>query len=94
MPLVYIGLGIALIWITLRGKLGDMVEVLSEDLSIVPGKPNFVGWVVVILVLGFSESALPKEAKPVASLFLILVVLGFILANNGFFQKFQEQALR
>jgi len=90
MPILFIVLGIGLIVIILRGKAGDLVDVLKDDFT---SSNNFVAWLMAFAFIGFIGS-LSKDLRPITNAFSGLVVVVLLLSNRGFFAEFERQALK
>lgn len=91
MPLFLAVLAIGLIVIGFRGKVDELGDVLRDDFT---SSNNFIAWLMAFAFLGFISTILPKEFRRVTDAFSGLLVVVILLSNEGFFKKFEEQALR
>lgn len=94
MPLFILIVAVILIAAGVNNKLSELTALLKDDFSSDSGAVPFQIWIVAIFVTG--ALGYIKELKPVANAFLILVVIGLILAqqksdgSGGFFEKFMQ----
>jgi hypothetical protein len=89
MPIFLILAGTALIAATLRGQEGTLFEVLKDDFT---GNNNFAAWLLAIIFLGVIGNTW-KEAEPLMTAFLVLVVVALLMSNQGFIEKLKQQVL-
>lgn len=66
-------------------SLHNFATTISGDVS---GNAGFVKWIVAIVVIG-AVGYLP-DMEGLSTAFLILLVIAFVLSNNGVFKKAQE----
>lgn len=90
MPFLLILVGIALMGAVLRGQEDRLFQVLRDDFT---GSNNFVAWMMAIIILGVVANTF-EAARPLAEGFVILVVVALLVSNQGFWEKFKEQALQ
>lgn len=83
MPLLIAAIGIVLLVSAVRGTTTTLFELVHNDLT---GKDNFLIWLGAILGLGLFGYI--KPVRPIAAGFLVLVGLGLVLSNKGFFANF------
>jgi hypothetical protein len=90
MPFVFGIIGIVLIISGVRGTVTDtnpnLVSLLKDDFT---GSPNFVEWSAAILVVG--AIGYIKALEPLSRAFLVLIVIGLIWSNKGFFSKVNQE---
>lgn len=67
----------------MRGTAGKLGSLLKEDFT---GSGNFLYWLAAIFITG--AIGYVPGAKNASRLFLLLVLLVFILSNNGVIAKF------
>lgn len=91
MPLFILIIGIVLIAAGINNKVPDLMGLLKEDFRPTSDVPGFHVWVIAIVAAGAIGYIRPL--KGVANGFLILIILGLLLSNSGFFVKF-TQALK
>lgn len=87
-PLIFIGL--LLIMVAARDKTEEFQELVKSDFFGQGGTP-FIGWILAVLALTALGNI--KPLRGVTDGFLTLIAVVLLLANRGFFEKFQEQAL-
>lgn len=94
MPLFILVVAVILIAAGINNKLSELTALLKSDFTSDSGAVPFQIWIVAIFVTG--SLGYIRELKPVANAFLVLVVLGLILAqqgkngSGGFFEKFMQ----
>lgn len=87
MPFALLIVGLLLVVSAVRNTSDDLLKLVKSDLT---GKNNFSYWMISILIIG-SIGYIPSMAKLSRS-FLVLVIVTLFLSNNGFFDKFNQQA--
>lgn len=88
MPLIILFVGVILVAAGINNKLPDLMALLKEDFQPSNGSPGFIVWVLAIFVAGAVGYIRPL--KGVANGFLVLIILGLLLANGGFFDQFTK----
>ena len=78
MPFVLLFAGILLITVAIRNQQTAFVQLLRGDFS---GQGNFMYWVVAVIMIGVI-GYIPK-AKPVADLFLVLLLIVLVLYRGN-----------
>ena len=84
MPYALILIGIVLLTSAIKGDLASLGALLKRDLF--SPKDNFLYWIVAILILG--ALGYVKSLRAFSDAFLLLVIVVFVVANNGFFSQF------
>lgn len=92
MPIFFLIVGALLIIVAINDKLRELGALVREDFSASPGSPSFTVWLLAIFVAG--SIGYVKELRPVANAFLVLIVVGMLLSNKGFFAKFSQSVSR
>ncbi len=92
MPIFFLIVGVLLIIVSINNKLPELGALVRDDFVASRGAPSFAVWVLAIFVAG--SIGYIRELKPVANAFLVLIVLGMILSNKGFFEKFSQSISR
>ena len=85
MPLFFLVVGAGLIVVAIRNQTSQLVTLLKSDFT---GSGNFGVWIVAIAGIG-ALGTIPGF-KTVSNGLLVLVVLGILLSNKGFFTQFQQ----
>lgn len=88
MPLFFLLVGIMLIVTAINNKLPELRRLVGEDFAPSDGSAGFHIWILAIFVAG--AVGYVKELKPVANAFIVLILVGIILSNRGFFAQFQN----
>jgi hypothetical protein len=83
MPLLLIGTGIIFLLTGLNGDVGQLYGLVAGDFS---GPGNFIYWLTSIVILG--AIGYIKGLENISRAFLVLVVVGLLLDNGGFFTQF------
>jgi len=85
MPLIFIAVGALFLVAAVRNTQNDLLTQLKADFT---GQNNFFIWVAAI----FGVGALGYIAglKPLANMFLLLIVAVILLSNKGFFTQFSQ----
>jgi hypothetical protein len=78
MPFALLMIGILLLTVAVRNRQTEFVQLVRGDFS---GPGNFMYWVLALVVLG-SIGYIPK-AKPVANLFIVLILIVLILKRGN-----------
>lgn len=84
MPIVLLTVGALFIISSLNGKEHDLATQIYKDFS---GDDSFVYWIVAIVIIG-GVGYIPGWGD-VSNLFMALIIIVFILANNGVFTKLE-----
>ena len=92
MPIFFLIVGALLIIVSINDKLAELGELVRDDFTPGSGSPSFAVWVLAIFVAG--SIGYVKELRPVANAFLVLIVIGMLLSNKGFFAKFSQSISR
>ena len=85
MPLFFLVVGAGLIVVAIRNQTSQLVTLLKSDFT---GSGNFGVWIVAIAGIGALGTV--PGFKTVSNGLLVLVVLGILLSNKGFFTQFQQ----
>lgn len=88
MPLFILAVGILLIISAVNNKLPELAGLLKEDFSPSSNVAGFPIWVFAIVLIGLLGYI--PGVKPLSNAFLVLLFVGLILANRGFFSKFSS----
>ena len=83
MPFLFIVIGLVMILSAVHGTDTQLVALLVEDFT---GSPNFLYWVVVILIVG-AVGYVP-DLRPISRIFLVLVIVTMIIKSGGGVQQF------
>src|SRR5271165_5753740 len=88
MPFVLITAGVVLFLTAINGTYSAFFSQLYQDLF-GGGSSNagFVYWALALVIVGLI-GYIPEAKKP-ADFFMLLIILGMILANGGFFSQLQ-----
>lgn len=84
MALLFLGSGLALIFVGLRGDPAALLALVESDFS---GPNNFVYWLAAMAILG--ALGYIESLKGLSRLFMVLVLIVLFLDNGGFFAQFQ-----
>jgi hypothetical protein len=91
MPFVFAIFGAVLIVAGVRGTVTgsnpNLISLVKSDLT---GKPNYTEWMIAILAVG-SIGYIDESLEELSRSFMILVVIGLLLHNRGFFAMLAEQ---
>lgn len=85
MPIVFIVIGILFLVVAIRGTQGELYDVLKSELT---GSNNWVVWASAIVILGLIGYW--RRARPVTDAFIGLIFIVLVIANKGFFAKFNQ----
>lgn len=85
MPLFFLVVGAGLIVVAIRNQTSQLLKLLKSDFT---GSGNFGIWIVAIAGIG-ALGTIPG-LKTASNGLLVLVVLGILLSNRGFFTQFQQ----
>ena len=85
MPFAFIIVGSMLVVSGVRGTSDNLFTLVKGDLT---GKDNYIYWAISILILG--SLGYIDEIRPLSRAFLVLVLVGLILHNGGFFDLFNQ----
>lgn len=88
MPFALIAIGIIALVIAVRDKGRDARELLLSEFT---GNNNFFSWIAGIGAVG-AVGYIPAF-RGLSRAFLVLIFVGIILSNEGFFSKLQAQLL-
>lgn len=83
MPFVFLGLGIFLLIVALRGQASNMASLLKSEFT---GSNGFIPWALALIILGMLGYI--KQIKPITQAFMGLVLLVMLISNKGFFAQF------
>lgn len=92
MPIFFLIVGALLIIVSINDKLRELGDLVRDDFTSSAGAPSFSVWLLAIFVAG--SIGYVKELRPVANAFLVLIVVGMLLSNKGFFAKFSQSVSR
>lgn len=85
MPFALIIAGLVLLVAGVRGTYPQLLATVKGDFT---GPNNFIYWTIAILVVGCAGYI--PAIRPLSRSFLVLIIIGLILSNRGFFNKFQS----
>lgn len=85
MPFVFLIVGVTLLVAGVRDTQGKLFKLVQNDFT---QRPSFIPWAAALLALGFLGYIEPL--KNVTRAFLLLVILGILLSNRGFFVQLTE----
>ena len=88
MPIFLLIVGVLLVVVGINNKVGELTELIKEDFKPSDGSTGFAVWVLALFIAG--SLGYIKDFKPVANAFLVLIVIGMLLSNRGFFDKFTQ----
>lgn len=88
MPIFFLILGVLFIVVGINNKVGELADLVKEDFVPSSGSASFTNWALALIILG--SLGYIKELKPVANAMLVLVIISMLLANKGFFDKFNS----
>lgn len=86
MPFVLIAIGAMLAVAGVRGTQAELFDLLKGDFT---GTPNYISWMVAIMVIG--ALGYINAIRPISNAFLVLVILVLFISNRGFFAQFNQQ---
>ena len=86
MPFTFLIVGIVLVVSGVRGTSDDLYELLQGEFT---GHPNFLNWLLAILVIG--SLGYIDKIRTVSRAFLVLIIVVLFLSNKGFFDQFMKQ---
>ena len=86
MPIFILFVGIILVAVGINDKLPELVSLIKEDFRPTDNAPAFHLWILAIVAVG--AIGYVKPLKGFANSFLLLVIVGLVLSNGGFFDKF------
>lgn len=92
MPIFFLIVGALLIIVSINDKLAELGGLVRDDFTTSSDAPSFSAWLLAIFVAG--SLGYIKELRPVANAFLVLIVIGMLLSNKGFFAKFSQSISR
>lgn len=87
MPIFFLLIGILLVIVAINDKLSTLTGLLKDDFIPSSSQPGFAVWILAIFAIG--AIGYVKELKPFSNAFLVLVVIGILLSNKGFFAQFE-----
>jgi hypothetical protein len=90
MPFAFAIVGLVLVIAGVRGKSGDLLDLVKVDLT---GPNNFVYWILAMLILG--GLGYIDDFRDLSRALLVLVLLVLVLredqqGSGGFFVEFQS----
>src|SRR5579872_4246360 len=77
MPLIFIGSGLVIVIVGLKGNVSQLYSLIASDFS---GPQSFIYWAIAILILG--ALGYIKGLENLSKLFLILVLVVLLLHPN------------
>lgn len=86
MPFALITIGVVIFATALNGTFRPFGSQLYKDLF--TNSPPFIYWAAALVVVGLI-GYIPQVKKP-ADWFMVLIIVGIILANGGFFTQLQQ----
>jgi hypothetical protein len=87
MPFVLITVGVAIFITALNNTWKQFGAQVYKDMFGATGG-GFVYWAAALVIVGFI-GYIPQLKKP-ADFFLVLIIVGLLLKNKGFFQQLQQ----
>jgi hypothetical protein len=84
-PIFFAFAGTLLVVSGVRGTTTQLVTLLKGDFT---GKPNYFEWLIAIVLIG--AIGYIKELATISRLFMVLVLIGILFANKGFFAEFTQ----
>ena len=88
MPILFLFIGIMLIISGAKGTTQELGALIKEDFAPSDGSVSFGAWLVALLLVG-AMGYIPK-VKPLANSFIVLIFVGMMLSNTGFFKQFTD----
>jgi len=88
MPIFFLLVGIMLIVTAINNKLPQLRDLLAEDFAPSNGAAGFHVWILALFVAG--SLGYIKSFRPVANAFIVLILVGLVLSNGGFFDNFRS----
>jgi hypothetical protein len=86
MPFAFLLLGSMFVISGVRGTDTQLLALLKGDFT---GTPNFISWLLAILLIG--SLGYVEALRPLSRIFLTLVILVLLIHNRGFFTMFMQQ---
>ncbi len=86
MPFALITIGLVIFVTALNGTFRQFGSQVYKDLF--TNSPPFILWAAALVVVGLI-GYIPKVKKP-ADWFMVLIIIGIILSNKGFFAQLQQ----
>jgi hypothetical protein len=90
MPFAFAIVGIIFTIAGVRGRSGDLLDLLKGDLT---GENNFIYWIISIAVigaLGYIDAFRPFSRALLALIIIVLILAEDKAVGGGFFEKFQD----
>lgn len=87
MPIFLILIGAMLVISGAKGTTQELGQLLKEDFAPATGI-GFGTWIVALIAVG-ALGYIPK-LKPLANAFMVLIFVGMMLSNRGFFTQFSN----
>lgn len=84
-------IGLVLVLSAVRNETDELNAILADDFLGRGGQGSYFTWVVAMLLIG--AIGVYKPLRPVSDGFLALVIVVLLIGNEGFFSKFEQQAL-
>lgn len=78
-------LGLILVIATLRGNLRFLAALFASEFQ---GQGSFIYWLAAVMMIGAVGYIRPL--RPVSNAFLILILIVFVVKNNGVFSRFTQ----
>jgi len=88
MPIFILFVGILLVVVGINNKIPEFIGLVKEDFRPTENVAGFHIWILAIFVAG--SLGYIKQLKPVANAFLVLIIIGLLLSNKGFFAQFKS----
>lgn len=86
MPFVLIIIGLLMVIIAIRGTQAQAADLLRSEFT---GQNNFITWGAAVGAVG--AVGYIKPIQPLSRAFLVLIIIGMLLANEGIFDALQRQ---
>lgn len=88
MPLFLILIGLILVISGAKGTTKELASLLKDDFAPTDSNVSFGVWIIAIVMVG-ALGYIPK-LKPLSNAFLVLLFVGLMLSNRGFFAQFSR----
>lgn len=88
MPLFILFVGVLLVITGVNNKMGELGALLKADFTSSGSTPPFQVWILAIFAAG--ALGYVRALRPVSNAFLVLIIVGMLLSNKGFFAKFTD----
>lgn len=86
MPFALLIVGIVLVVSGVRDTTSELVKLVKGDFT---GSGNFTYWILSILLVG--SLGYIQDLQKLSRAFLVLIIIGLLFSNKGFFTMFSQQ---